>query len=74
MSLTYAPHYDSNIGNEMKHCLDGIKVNEIIEPKVNAFKIYAKSKLIKYLVNRNSESTILNTYQFSNLASKMSGY
>lgn len=72
--MTYVPHYDSNIGNYMKNCLDRVKVHHLIEPKVNAFKLDAKSKLIKFLVKRNHESVILNAYQFSNLAEKMSGY
>lgn len=42
--------------------LGAILVNPIVEQKVNAFKLDAKSKLIKYLVTRTHHSTVLNTY------------
>ncbi len=58
----------------MKWCLDRVKVHEILEPKVNAYKMEGQSKLIKYLVKRSDPSKILNAYQFSNLAEKMTPY
>ena len=44
-----------------------------MRPKVEAFKLDAKSHIIKYLIKQDQPSTVLTPYQLSNLAERMQG-
>ncbi len=45
-----------------------------MQTKVESFKASAQSKLIKHVIKKSCASTILNDFQLSNLAERMSGF
>lgn len=70
---TYVPEYDTSISEDLKQYLASVYINPVVRPKVEAFKLDAKSHIIKYLIKQDQPSTVLTPYQLSNLAERMQG-
>ena len=65
------PEYDASIPEDLKQYLASVYLNPVVKPKVEAFKLEAKSHLVKYLIKQDQPSTVLTPYQLSHLAEKM---
>jgi hypothetical protein len=74
VSTTYAPFYDLVLSEHQKHLLGQVKTSSLVQTKAESFKANTQRKLIKHVIKKSCASTILNDFQLSNLAERMSGF